>query len=393
MNNNQMFKRASMISAAMFVLGILGWVASWAVLDKPPWAIFVALLALFTGMTQGPFVIAILVRTASAKWGARLYRITAIMALSFLPVATVMLLIVFAAKYTIIPWSAHSQDHFWYNPGFFFGRQAVYFALFYGLTYRLFKTSRLKGPSAEGGNHRLMILGLPTAVTFVLGATIFSWDLGMTLNHHYADTIYGAYYIMTSFFGGTAMTILLITFLNNANRSETEEDFFTPLHFQNLGTLATALTIVCFYGWWSQFFPIWYANLPEETNAIYLRIFSQWGVAYGIMMVFVSVIPFIALLFKRVRGSAMGLSRVAMVVLVGLWIQQYLYSAAPLINDGKTARLPVLSIPNIALTAGVLGAFLTVLFSLLRRYPDAYIAPLKGSEEDADYLMTQPEGW
>ena len=383
-----------MISAALFIVGMLGWLASWAILDKPPWGIFVSILALFTGITQASFVIAILLRTASAKWGARLYRLTAIMALSFMPFAAIMLLIILGARGSIIPWAAHPNDHFWYNPLFFVGRQIVYFGLFYGLTYTLFRTSHLKGPQAVRiGNHRLLLGGLFTAVTFVLGATIFSWDLGMTLNHHYGDTIYGAYYIMTSFFGGTALTVLLMTFLNRPEGPK----FFTPLHYRNLASLALALTITCFYGWWSQFFPIWYANIPEETNAIYLRIFSRWGLAYGLMMVLVSVVPFISLLFKRVRESVQGLSFVAVSILVGLWIQQYVYSAVPLIEDGHAANLPVIGPPNFLLTAGIAGGFFFVFLRMLERYPEAYQVPLveegDRAETEADYLFTQPEGW
>lgn len=388
------FGRASVLGAALFAVGMAGWVGSWAMLDKPPWAIFVSLLALFTGMTQAPFIVAILLRTASANWGARLYRLTALIALSFLPIALIMLAVIFIARSTVIPWAGEADAHFWYHPAFFIARQLVFFGLFYGLTFWLFRTSQLKGPEgAATGNHRLLLVGMFTAVTFVLGATMFSWDLGMTFNHHYADTIYGVYYIMTSFFAGTALLILVMTWLNKMVGT----GFFTPLHYRNLGSLATALTIICFYGWWSQFFPIWYANLPEETNAIYLRIFSRWGLAYGIMMVLVSVIPFISLLFKRVRESASGLSILAVIILTGLWIQQYLYSAAPLIEDEMAADLSVISPTNLALTAAIAGAFLFLLFRNLSRHPNAFLAPAaedgSGTEADADYLFTQPEGW
>ena len=122
--------RASTISAIVGVVGMAGWLASWMILDKPPWGIFVSILALLTGMTQGPFIIAVLLRTASAQWGARLYRLTAIMALSFLPFAAMMLLVILVARVSIIPWAAHPDDHFWYNPLFFIGRQVVYFGLF-----------------------------------------------------------------------------------------------------------------------------------------------------------------------------------------------------------------------------------------------------------------------
>ena len=392
MNNKEMFGKAITVSAGLFVVGLLGWLVSWVVLEKPPWGIFVSMLALLTGMTQGAFIIAVLLRTASAQWGARLYRVAAIIALAFMPFAVLMTLIVLAAQGGLIPWAGETDQHFWYSPVFFIARQIAYLGIFYGLTYRLFRTSQLTGPrGAQVGNHRMQIMGMFAAITFVLGATMFSWDLGMTLNHHYADTIYGAYYIMTSFFGGAALIVLLITYLNRTSRS----GFFTALHYRNLGTLVTALTIICFYGWWSQFFPIWYANLPEETNVMYLRIFSRWTIAYAVMMVMVSVVPFIALMFKQVRTTVNGLSSVAVVILIGLWIQQYIYSAAPLIERGKVADLSIISLPNIAMTAGVIGGFLFVLFRLLQRYPNAYTEPADAdrSEAEADYLFTQPEGW
>lgn len=393
MNYKETFKRVSAMSAVVFVAGLALWLASWAVLDKPPWGMFVTILALLTSITQAAFVIAILLRTASAKWGARLYRLTASAALAFMPFAVTMLIIVLLARSSIIPWSGEEEQHLWYNPIFFYLRNILYFGLFYGLTYRLLQTSQLKGTKgAEIGNHRLMVLGLATVVTFVYGATFFSWDLSMTLNHHYADTIFGAYYIMNAFFGGTALIILLLTFLKRV----VGNDFFTPLHFRNLATLAMAMGIASVFGWWSQFFPIWYANLPEETNAIYLRIFSGWGPTYGIMMVMVSVIPLITLLFKRVRASATALSTVSVIILVGLWIQQYLSTAAPLINDGLAANLSVISLTNIALTAGILGGFSFVLLRILQRHPNMYLpedAALAHSDTEADYLFSNPEGW
>ena len=394
MKNKNIFRSVMTISATLFVLGVFGWLASWAILDKPPWAILVSVLALFTGITQGAFVIAILLRTASAKWGAGLYRLTASIALAFLPFAAVMMFVIIVARNSLIPWAGQGDHHLWFNTIFFVARESIYFILFYGLTYKLFKTAQLKGSSgAKTGNHRMMILGLLTTVTYVYGTTIFSWDLGMTLNPHYADTIYGAYYIMTSLFGATALIILLTAFLNK----KVGNDYFTPLQFRNLAILATALTIMVFYGWWSQFFPIWYANLPEETHTIYLRIFSRWGAMYGLMMILVSVIPFIALLFKKVRESAAALSAVSVIILVGLWIQQYLYSAIGLIREDRAADLSVFSLPNLSLTAGIAGGFLFVLFSILKRYPNAYMAsPAPDSDvadTEADYLFTQPQGW
>ncbi len=394
MDYKRTFARISMLGAAAFALGVLGWLGSWALYDKPPWGIYMSLLALITGITQAPFVIAILLRTAGALWGARLFRLTALVALSWLPIGGTMVIILLVAKSSLIPWAPHPSDHFWYNPVFFAARLIIFFTLFYGLTFKMFKTSQLKGThGAAIGNHRLMLLGLATAVTFVLGATVFSWDTGMTLNHHYGDTIYGVYYIITSFFGGVALTVLLMSFINKSVGKE----FFTSLHFRNLGSLTLALTILSFYAWWSQFFPIWYANIPEETNAIYLRIFSRWGLAYGTMMAMVSVIPFISLMFKRVRTTSRGLSYLAFSILGGLWTLQYLYSAPPLIENGLAAPLSVFSLPNLSLTAGLVGGFLFLLFRNLQKNENAFLAPPADSEINAelegDYLITQPEGW
>lgn len=52
------------------------------------------------------------------------------------------------------------------------------------------------------------------------------------------------------------------------------------------------------------------------------------------------------------------------------------------------------SLPNLALTAGVLGAFGFTLIRMLERNPDAFMAQAENvPEAEADLLFTQPEGW
>jgi hypothetical protein len=121
---------------------------------------------------------------------------------------------------------------------------------------------------------------------------------------------------------------------------------------------------------------IWYVNNPEETA--YLR--QRWQ-GNGPVFLFVDLalnwgIPFLVLLFRSAKRNPLVLGTVAIVVLLGRWVDLALMIAPA---QGQTIPMPGLI--EVGLLLGAAGVFALAVFWALGK---ASLAPLQdpiGSEE------------
>ena len=79
----------------------------------------------------------------------------------------------------------------------------------------------------------------------------------------------------------------------------------------------------------------------------------------------VFLIPFVVLLSRAVKSHARGLTAIALVVIVGLWLERFLL-VSPSLWHGAGVPLGII---EILITAGVLGLFVVCYTSFLRTFP------------------------
>ena len=104
---------------------------------------------------------------------------------------------------------------------------------------------------------------------------------------------------------------------------------------------------------WSQYLVIWYGDLPEETEFIAHRMNGAWAPLAWTVFALVFVIPFVVLLSRAVKTSPRGLTAIACVGLVGLWLERFIL-VSPSLWHGNGVPLGVI---ELLVTAGVLGLF------------------------------------
>lgn len=397
MENKELLNKISNTGLALFAVGMaaLGLYAFSS--NKIPWDIVLTNFVFLVRFTQGALVIAILLRMASAKWGHVFYRLAFTIGLAFFPIALVMLGISFFSMDAIFFWVEEAGNKVWYNPAFYVLRDSLSFILFYGLAWMLFK-STLNGSKSDDSvshddslvktiNFNQLQKGFFVVAAFMIHQTLISYDFGMTLNHEFSETVYAPFFISKSLFAGTAFITLAMIFF----RKYLGVKVFKLYHFENIGQLLLGLTVVQFYMWWSQFFPIWYGNMPEETNALYLRIFSSYKPIFALMMILTFVIPFLGLIFKKVRTTTGGLAAVSSAIILGTWFDSYLTIAPALVEHHKVVKSFVLNPVNIFFTAGIIGLFLFVLIMMLKNNPQ--VIPSSDEEIDNDLVIAKATGW
>ncbi len=324
-------------------------------LERLTWGIVLTNFIYLLGITQGAMAIAVILRTSSARWSGGIFRLASTLALAFAPVALAMLLFVLGDKSAI--GFSREAAHPWNDYPYLFARQLLSLLAFYLLALAIL---------AMSGRNARSVLGLTPLffVSFVVNESLVAWDLAMMLNHGFADSIYAPFFIAGSIYGGTA----LLAFIMTAFKRYSDESPFTVEQIKNVGRLLLAFSLVWAYFWWSQFLTIWYANMPEETGVLYERIFSPaYGGLFYLSMALIWVLPFSALLFKKIRESTKALFAISGCVLGGLWLDRYLMVMPSLAEKEATHAFSLSDAVAILISIALLSAVGLALSQLFAR--------------------------
>ena len=161
---------------------------------------------------------------------------------------------------------------------------------------------------------------MPLAIVFVmffaLSFTSFTWDYLLTLQVNWFSTMW-AVYCLTSMV--QTFLCVLILFVLHFRKGQLKHHLGEHT-IHDLGTWMVAWSCFCAYIGFSQYMLIYYANLDEETFFYVMR--TQHG--YGWWFIFDALLrwplPFLALMSQKVRTNPTMLTVVAVLVLIGNWL-------------------------------------------------------------------------
>src|SRR5262249_41078789 len=146
---------------------------------------------------------------------------------------------------------------------------------------------------------------------------IATTDWLMSLTPDWSSTIYFVYVLAGVLVEGVAAVTLAAVLLRERGLLE---GVATEHHLHDLGKLLLAFTTFWAYIWLCQYLLIWYGNLPEEVGYYTTRLAPAWIAWFAVNVVVNWVIPFVALLPRRAKRHAGTLKSVAILLLVGRWI-------------------------------------------------------------------------
>jgi len=189
------------ILAITVIAGLLVFVAS-VFIFKPDasrvWANVLLNNQYYLGIALGGAFFLAVHRIAWSGWHTALQRIPESLT-SFLPVAFVLMLILFFGMKDLYHWS-HFEGHdpvlegksAWLNLPFFFIRMAIYFAGWIALTRGMRKNTDMLQDSEEirYHNRRKVFAGL-FLVFYAITVSTSAWDWLMSIDAHWYSTIYG----------------------------------------------------------------------------------------------------------------------------------------------------------------------------------------------------------
>src|SRR4030095_12291853 len=141
--------------------------------------------------------------------------------------------------------------------------------------------------------------------------TFAAIDWIMSLTPHWYSTMFGVYFFAGSFLGFIALLCVVAPAMQRAGLLDT---VISAEHLQDIGKLLFAFTAFWAYIAFSQFFLIWYANLPEETMWYKAGVEGSWETVSLFIMAGHFGAPFFYLMGRAVkrRGSTLAVG--------GMWL-------------------------------------------------------------------------
>ena len=339
---------------------------------RPEFAILIVSFLVLMGVTQAGVVFSATTRLSGAKWAKSYYRLADLITMAFAPFAIGgFLLIYFQSSGELFYWlSPAPEEHLsaYLNSDWLLFRNLFCLLVFYGLSAVYFwKSLRPDLSGSDNIDHQevrdqLYWMSPLIIIAYIVCSTIIAWDFGMMLIPHWHSTVFPIHYWFGNAYAATAALIVLPVLLGRFSSSELQ---FSPQQIRYFSMLVSGFMLLWLYFMWSQFFVMWFGNLPRETDALFRQMYGHYAPLYWAMVAGCFFIPFGSLIFAYINRSVRAMCVLALTINLGNWINKYLmvipvYSAEDRILD---------HLPEVALSVGLLAAFVIVVVLFARRLP------------------------
>lgn len=365
-------ERGPFASVAL-AIGIAGLALSAVGLFTDPGRFFPSYLIAFAfwlTIALGALFFTMLQHLTGAVWSVVVRRVGEALSMA-LPVLCALFIPLLFGMHTLFHWShpgVAETDRVlawkapYLNTGFFVARALLFFAVWIGLAF--FLNRRSLAQDGDGSFAHTLALRKISAVgmfLFALSITFAAVDWLMSLTPHWYSTIFGVYVFAGGFLAFITFLVLLLLWLRSRGiLAET----VTRDHYHDLGRLMFAFTVFWAYIAASQYFLIWYANIPEETTWFLDRLNGNWSdVGLAIVLLHFAV-PFIVLAFHASKRNVAVLGGMAALLLVMHYMDLYWVVMPTFTPDGAH-----FSWLDIATLAGIGGIVLWVFLLRFTRHP------------------------
>ena len=258
----------------------------------------------------------------------------------------------------------------WLFPSYAVFRGFLYLAVFSGLVLWMWGNARRAEydpdlAAAAAARDRQKYVGSVGLFVFALFMTWIATDWIMSLEETFASSMFPV--IVFDNAAVTAYSVGLLTLLWLKRKGDPRFQHLFPATEQiHLGSLLLAFTLAWTYFNFSQYMLIWIGNLPEEIPYYLKRTREGWGWYAALAVVFHFPIPFLLLLFRRVKSNPVALGRIAIMLLVVVFID-VMWWIEPSMSHLHFPKFYWLM--DVAVTVGIGGLWMAAFFWHLKKHP------------------------
>ncbi len=407
------FGALTALGVITFILGLVGDADT----AKRTYRVFLHNWLMWAALAQGALVLSSAMRLTNASWQGPIHRVVDSMG-AYVPITLVLFLIVYLGRHELFEWTHHDipGKEWWYQPGFVFLRDtlALVWITAMSLLYLYLSVRPMLGAARENASgrfaglyarwtsgwrgeererelaeRRLRKMAAVLVLSYAVCYSLLAMDMIMSLSPEWVSTMFPAYFSWGGFLSAVSLLTLICLFMRNSGELAGE---VTVNRRHDLGKMIFAFSIFWMYLFWSQYFVIWYANIPEETGFFVDRLGTQfvqdtWYLSgfFGRISepysrltlsawMLVWVIPFWVLLGAYPKKNPGILGPVAAGSLLGFWVERYILVTPSLVSpEDVLAGVPVTPFAPLELGIGVgfLGLFFLCFFAFARVFPGA----------------------
>ncbi|MDA8261373.1 MAG: polysulfide reductase NrfD [Actinomycetota bacterium] len=316
--------------------------------DTAFWAVYLADVVAFIGVSYGGAVISAILRLTGQSWRAPLTRLAEGMALvtvligaafifphlgrperflniiaypntssplvwDFLAISTYMLATVIFFYLPLIPDLAIVNKYAGAPGGR--ARKAIFRALSLGWLGNE-KQRRL----LHGALTIVSLLIVPLAVSV---HSVLSWAFALTSRPGWAETVFPPYFVIAALYSGTALVVVTASAFRKGYHLER---FITRRHFARLGYLMAALGLVYLYLTFVDLIGEGYTGIT--TGWIQQTVTGRYALAFWFYVVAGELLPIVLVAIKKTRTPA-GMTAAAVGVVIALWVKRMVIILPP----------------------------------------------------------------
>jgi hypothetical protein len=360
------------------ILGALGLLATLlGALTNPRDALFSYLFAYahFAGIAAAGLILLTTFHASKARWPVVLRRPLEVVSESCIVFVPLFVPIALGAG-TLFQWVSprrelgpHALDIIehqaaYLNVPFFIVRAVLFLGLWALVGHLLLRWSREQDRTGDllltVKQRRLSAASLPfIALTFSFAAI----DWLMSLDPVWYSTLFGVYYFAGAFLAVNALVAMLAAVRDPAE--PLFAPFLNPAHYASVGKFLLAFVAFWAYIAFDQFMLIWIADLPDEVRWYAGRWAGGWKVIALAIPIGLFVVPFFALLSRKVTRNPPRLAGVALFVFLVHFLESYWIVLPALHPDG-----PHFHWTNLTAPLGIGGLWVAyAIFRLRGGYP------------------------
>lgn len=263
---------------------------------------------LFLSVALGSLAFVIIQHVVRAGWSVVVRRI-AENAMMTLPLFALLFIPVVLGGHDLYHWQ--DAEHLdavlqakapYLNVDFWMIRAGIYFAI-WSLIALFFWTRSVAQDRNRGDaklTHSMWKISGISILLFGFSQSFAAFDWLMSEQPHWYSTMFGVYYFAGSILSAFAfMTIIAM----GLQKGGLIKNAITTEHYHDLGKFLFGFSVFWAYIGFSQFFLIWYANIPEETEFFTHRLHHGWEYLTYALPVTNFFVPFFFLLSRHVKRN------------------------------------------------------------------------------------------
>ena len=362
------WNRIPLIGAVCALLGVVACAILGPANPKQFFFSWLVSFLFFLSLALGALFFVLIQYAVQGGWGIVVRRVGETI-FATLPVMAVLFLPVLLGLRDLYSWAVpgaaeHDALLQWKAPylnvPFFLIRAAIYFGSWSVIAFLYYRGSSGQDVTGDPGvSARLRRLAGPAIIVLALTQTFASIDWIMSLTPHWYSTIFGVYFFAGSFVGFIALLSVVVVAMRQVGLLDT---VITAEHLHDIGKLLFAFTAFWAYIAFSQFFLMWYANLPEETIWYKARLEGSWLPVSLLLMAGHFVIPFFFLMGRTVKRKGATLA-VGGAWLLGMHFVDLYWQVMPTLHPEGLRP----SLLDVAALLAVGGCFVAAASWLMRR--------------------------